>query len=62
MGLDITKEEGSLLVELIEAAEETAIEGIAHADTRLFKDLLRKRLELLASAAEKIRSDNQRAA
>jgi hypothetical protein len=62
MGLDITKPEEHLLLELIEAEEVTAIEGIAHADSRTFKTMLRKRLELLASIKQKIRTFDARAA
>jgi hypothetical protein len=53
MNLDITEEERALLLELLDAAEETEIEGMARADTRSFKDVLRKRLELIASLKEK---------
>jgi hypothetical protein len=54
MNLDIAEQERALLVELLDTAEETAIESMAHADSRLFKDVLRKRLELIASLKEKI--------
>jgi len=56
MNLTISEEEKKLLLELIKRAEEAAIQSMDHADSRSFKDLLRKRLELLASAREKIRS------
>jgi hypothetical protein len=59
---EITEDEKDLLLELIENAEETAIESMAHADSRRFKDVLRKRLQLLASAKEKIRGHGTRAA
>jgi predicted metal-dependent TIM-barrel fold hydrolase len=59
---EITDDEKNLLLELIENAEETAIESMAHADHRSFKDVLRKRLQLLASAKEKIRGYGARAA
>jgi hypothetical protein len=55
MSRDITEQERALLLEVLETAEETAIESMAHADTRKFKDALRKRLELLASTKDKIR-------
>jgi|RhiMetdeSRZDD1v2_1073273.scaffolds.fasta_scaffold2134693_2 hypothetical protein len=53
MNLDITEQEGTLLLELLDYAEETAIESMARADSRAFKDVLRKRLELIASLKEK---------
>src|SRR5262245_9940595 len=62
MSLDISEQERDLLLELIETAEQTAIESMAHADRRSFKDVLRKRLELLTSTKEKIRSDTRQAA
>jgi len=49
-----TKEETDLMSELIESAQQEAIQGINHADSRAFKDLLRKRLELLESANAKL--------
>ena len=62
MTLDMSEQEQSLLLELIENAEETAIESMAHAEIRTFKNVLRKRLELLASVREKIRSYDRCAA
>ena len=54
MNLDITEQERALLLELLDNAEETAIESMARAEIRAFKDMLRKRLELIASVEEKI--------
>jgi predicted component of type VI protein secretion system len=54
MNLDITEQESALLSELLDNAEETAIESMSRADSRTFKNLLRKRLELIASLKEKI--------
>jgi hypothetical protein len=54
MNLDITEKESLLLLELLDNAEETAIESMARADSRAFKDLLRKRLELIASLKEEM--------
>jgi hypothetical protein len=48
MNLDITEKERMLLLELLDNAEETAIESMSRADSRAFKDLLRTRLELIA--------------
>ena len=53
MGLEVTGQERDLLLELIEKAEEEAIQGMDHADSRAFKDVLRNRLALLASIKEK---------
>jgi hypothetical protein len=55
MSLDINEPERALLLEVLETAEETAIESMAHADSRKFREALRKRLELLASTKDKIR-------
>jgi predicted component of type VI protein secretion system len=54
MNLDITEQERTLLVELLDNAEETAIESMSRADSRSFKNLLRKRLELIASLKERV--------
>ena len=62
MGLEISEEERTLLLELIAEAEKAAIRGIDHTDTRDFKDLLRKRLAMLGSAKEKVRSYAPKAA
>ena len=56
MVLKFSEEEANLLLELIRSSEEEAIQGMDHADSRSFKDLLRKRLELLATAKEKLLS------
>lgn len=62
MGLEITEQERNLLLELTENAIETAIQGMDHADSRAFKEVLRNRLELLESVQEKIRTYSPRAA
>jgi hypothetical protein len=62
MDLKISEQERNLLLELIQGAEESAIQGIDHAYSRSFKDLLRKRLELLATAKEKLLSGVRQAA
>jgi hypothetical protein len=62
MNLDISEEERNLLLELIQSAEEAAIQSMDHADSRSFKTLLRKRLELLSTIKEKVRSCHTRAA
>ena len=62
MNLEIKEEERNLLLELIENAEKREIEGMAHAVSRTFKNVLRTRLDLLASVKEKIRSFGARAA
>jgi hypothetical protein len=54
MSLYISEEERSLLLELIENEEEAAIQGMDHADSRSFKEILRTRLDLLASVKRKI--------
>src|ERR1041385_5944000 len=56
MDLKITEQEKDILLELIESAEQEAIQGMDHADSRSFKELLKNRLDLLASMKEKIRS------
>jgi hypothetical protein len=56
MDVKFSEQERNLLLELIGDAEETAIQGMDHADSRSFKDLLRKRLELLATVKEKLLS------
>jgi hypothetical protein len=54
MNLDITEQERVLLLELLDTAEETAIESMSRADRRSFKNVLRKRLELIASLKDRI--------
>jgi hypothetical protein len=56
MTLEISEHEKQLLLELLESAEHEAIQGLDHADTRAFKDLLRRRLDLLDSLRVKINS------
>jgi hypothetical protein len=56
MNIEVTEQEKDLLLELIEGAEEAAIQGMDHADNRAFKDLLRTRLKLLESLREKMRT------
>ena len=62
MNLEITDLERTLLLQLIESAETATIQSIDHADSHAFKDVLRNRLEILASAKEKIRTSGTRAA
>jgi putative phosphoribosyl transferase len=54
MSLIISDEERDVLLELIESAEEAAIQGMDHADSRSFKEVLKKRLDVLASIKRKI--------
>jgi len=60
MNFDLTEQERTLLLELIENEENSAIQGMDHADSRSFKDLLRQRLARLASAKQKLQADNVR--
>jgi hypothetical protein len=62
MSLEITQQERNLLLQLIESAEAAAIQSMDHADSRTFKDVLRNRMELLASVKEKIRASGTLAA
>ena len=62
MTLEITEEEGNLLLELLDSAENAAIQSMDHADIRSFKEVVRERLKLLADVKEKIRSAGSRAA
>jgi len=55
MNIELTEADRELLLELIEEAEESAIQSMDHAETRSFKDILRARLELLASIEAKVR-------
>ena len=57
MVLKFSEEEKTLLLELIQSAEEEAIQGMDHADSRSYKELLRKRLDLLATAREKLSTE-----
>jgi len=52
MNLEISEQERNVLLDLIENAEKRVIESMAHADSRTFKNVLRTRLELLASVKE----------
>jgi hypothetical protein len=54
MDLEISEQERNLLLELVQDAEAAAIQSMDHADSRSFKNLLRKRMELLATAKEKL--------
>jgi hypothetical protein len=54
MTIEITEEERELLAEIIESAERQAIQGLDHADIRAFKDLLRKKLNLLDLLKDKV--------
>ena len=60
MNLEISEEERNLLLEMIESAEEAAIQGMDHADSRSFKEVLKTRLDLLASVKEKISNQSVR--
>jgi len=59
MSFEISEQERNLLLELIEGAEEAAIQGLDHADSRSFKEVLRNRLVLLASIKGKIGNQNR---
>jgi len=54
MDLEITEQEKNLLLDLIESGEKETIQGVDHANSRIFKEELRKRLDLLASLRQKI--------
>jgi hypothetical protein len=62
MTFEMTERERALLLELIESAEKAGIHGLGHADSRDFKKLLKKRLEILASLRQKIQSSGSQAA
>jgi hypothetical protein len=62
MSLEITEQERNLILELIAGAEDEAIRSMDHADSRNFKGVLRDRLEVLASAKEKIQTYGKQAA
>ncbi len=62
MNLEITEQEQDLLLDLIEKAEEAAIQSMDHADSRKFRNVLRRRLELLAAVKKKVRDYSARAA
>jgi hypothetical protein len=55
MNIELTEADRELLLDLIEEAEERAIQSMDHAETRSFKDILRARLELLGSIEAKVR-------
>jgi len=52
--IEITTEEKRLLLEMIDNAEEVAIQGTDRADTRAFKGILRGRIDQLNSLREKL--------
>ena len=52
--LQITEDEKQLLLELINSAEQEAIHGLDHADTRSFKKVLRGKLDMLESVRNKL--------
>jgi hypothetical protein len=58
MNLEISEEERNLLLEMIESEEEAAIQGMDHAVSRSFKEVLKTRLDLLASVKGKISEQN----
>jgi hypothetical protein len=60
MNFEISEEERNLLLEMIESAEESAIQGMDHADSRSFKEVLKAKLDLLASVKGKISDQDVR--
>ncbi|HEU5236962.1 MAG TPA: hypothetical protein VFU37_07460 [Pyrinomonadaceae bacterium] len=54
MNLEITDEERDFLNELFEEKQERLIEEINHTDTRDFKSLLKKKIEVLEGLMRKI--------
>ena len=62
VNFDLTEQERTLLLELIENEENSAIQGLDHAESRRFKDLLRQRLAQLASAKDKLHAGSSCAA
>jgi len=54
MNIEVTEQERELILELIDSAEQETIQGVDHADSRAYKDLLRSRLEILESVREKM--------
>jgi hypothetical protein len=54
MNIEVNEQEKELILELIENAEQEAIQSIDRADIRAFKVLLRSRLELLESMRDRI--------
>ena len=57
MNILVTEEERTVLLDLIENAEQVIIRGVDHADSRAFKDMLRDRLQVLESVKQKIQCD-----
>ncbi|HYR85873.1 MAG TPA: hypothetical protein VE422_17415 [Terriglobia bacterium] len=57
MNVEVNEQELNLLLELIESAEQEAIQGMDHADSRAFKDMLRRRLQLLESVRRKMKME-----
>jgi hypothetical protein len=62
MNLELSEEEKCLLLEVIERKEAEGIQSLDRADTRSFKHLLKKRLQMLASIKSKLRESRTRAA
>ena len=62
MTLELSEQEKCLLLELIDRTETEGIQGLDRADTRSFKQLLKNRLEILASIKDKIREVHTQAA
>ena len=54
MTLELSEQEKCLLLEVIERNELEGIQGLDRANTRSFKQLLKKRLQILASIKHKI--------
>jgi hypothetical protein len=54
--IELSEDEKRLLLELIESAERSVIQGLDHADIRSYKVLLRDRLDLLDSLKYKVQA------
>ena len=52
--VQITDDERQLLLELLNSAEEEAIQGLDHTDTRSFRKVLRHKLDRLESLRRKL--------
>jgi hypothetical protein len=56
MNIEVTEQEREFMLELIDSAEQEMIQGVDHADSRAFKELLRNRLDLLGSVRDKMKT------
>ena len=56
MTLDITEKERQLLLEVIGREEKEIIQGLDHTESRDYKALLRKRLEIIEGLLRKVQS------